>query len=65
MIEWVEDQDNVIRNEALDGQFGPMGAEPVEDVQEMSEQVRVALQALTESESFDVFLERHHQVWKR
>ena len=56
MIEWMEDQDNVIRNEALDGQFSPMGAEPVEDVQEMSEQVHVALQALTESESFDVVL---------
>ena len=34
VIECVEDQDNVITNEALDRQFGPMGAEPVEDVQE-------------------------------
>ena len=32
VIEWVEDQDNVITNEALDGQFGPLGAEPVDDV---------------------------------
>ena len=43
VIEWVEDQDNVITNEALDRQFGPIGAEPVEDVQEKSEQVHVAL----------------------
>ena len=56
VIEWVEDQDNVITNEALDRQFGPIGAEPVEDVQEKSEQVHVALLALTESESFDVAL---------
>ena len=34
VIEWVEDQGNVITNEALDRQFGPTGAEPVEDVQE-------------------------------
>ena len=34
LIEWVEDQDNVITDQALDGQFGPIGAEPVEDVQE-------------------------------
>ena len=48
VIECVEDQDNVITNQAFDGQFGPMGAEPVEDVQEKSEQVHVALLALTE-----------------
>ena len=56
MIEWVEDQDNIITNEALDQQIGPIGAEPVDDVQEKSEQVHVALLALTESESFDVVL---------
>ena len=54
VTEWVEDQDNVITNEALDRQFGPKGAEPLEDVQEKSEQVHVALLALTESESFVV-----------
>ena len=54
MIEWVEDQDSVITNEAHDRQFGPVGAEPLEDIQERSEQVHVALLALTESESFDI-----------
>ena len=34
VIEWVEDQDNVITHEALDRQFGSIGAEPIEDVQE-------------------------------
>ena len=56
VIEWVEDQVNVNTNEALDRQFGPRGTEPVEDVQEKSEQVHVALLALTESESFDIVL---------
>ena len=56
VIEWVEDHDNVITNEPLDRQFGPTGAEPVEDVPEKSEQVHVALLALTESESFDIVL---------
>ena len=37
VIEWVKDQDNVITNEALDRQFGPVGAEPVDDVLEKSE----------------------------
>ena len=37
VVEWVEDQDNIITNEeALDQQFGPLGAEPVDDVQEKS-----------------------------
>ena len=31
VIEWVEDQDNGITNEALDRQCGPIGAELVED----------------------------------
>ena len=47
MIEWMEDQDNVKRS---------IGAEPVEDVREKSEQVHVALPALTESESLDIVL---------
>ena len=50
MIEWLEDQDNIITNEALDQQFGPLGAETVDDVLEKSEQVHVALFALKESE---------------
>ena len=54
MIEWVEDQDNVITNNALEQQFGPLGEEPADDVLEKSEQVHVALVALTESESFDI-----------
>ena len=56
MTEWVEDQDNVITNEALEQQSGPLGATPVDDVLERSEQVHVALLALTESESFDIVL---------
>ena len=52
----MEDQDNVITIEALDRQFGPIGAEPIEDVQEKSEQGHVAFLALTESESFDIGL---------
>ena len=56
VIEWTEDQDNVMTNEAFCRQFGPIGAEPVEDVQEKSEQVHVALLVLTESESFDIGL---------
>ena len=46
MIEWVENQDNTITNEALERHFGPRGADPVDDVQEKSEQVHVALLAL-------------------
>ena len=42
--------------EALDQQFGPLGAEPVDDVQEKSEREHVALLALTESGSFDIVL---------
>ena len=34
VIEWVEDQDNIFTNEALDQQFGPLGAETVDDVLE-------------------------------
>ena len=45
MIEWVEDQDKVITNEAFDRQFGPTGAEPDEDL------------VLTESKSFDIVRE--------
>ena len=48
VIEWVEDQDWIIANEVLDGHFLLVGAEPVEDLQEKSEQVHVALLALTE-----------------
>ena len=56
VIGWVEDQDNVITDEALEQQFGPMGAEPVDDVLVKIEQVHVALLASTESESFDIVL---------
>ena len=56
VIDWVEDQDNVCTNEALDRLFGPTGAAPVEDVQEKSEQVHVVFLELTESESSDVVL---------
>ena len=53
---WVEGQDNVITNEPLDRQFGPMGAETIEDVLEKSEQGHVALLAVTESGSFGIVL---------
>ena len=46
LIEKVEDKDNMITNETLNQQFGPLGAEPVEDVQEKSEQVHVALSGI-------------------
>ena len=32
VIEWVEDPDIIVTNEALDPQLGPLGAEPVDDV---------------------------------
>ena len=54
--EWVEDQDNAITNDALEQHFGPLSEELVDDVLEKREQVHAALLALTESESFDIFL---------
>ena len=56
MIEWVEDQDNVITDEALGRHFGPIGAEQLKMFRKESEQVHVALLSLTESESFDFVL---------
>ena len=53
VIHWVEDQDNATMNHALKQQFGPLGEEPVDDFQEKSGQVHVALLALKESESFE------------
>ena len=50
VIKWLEDQDNVITNNTLEQQFSPLGEEPAEDVLEKSEQVHVALLALTECE---------------
>ena len=44
------------RTEAIEQQFDPLGEEPVDDVLEKSEQVHVALLALTESESFGIVL---------
>ena len=55
-IEWVDDQDNVITNNALDQQFGPLGEKPVCDALEKCEQVHVSLVALTEKESSDIVL---------
>ena len=68
VIEWVEDQDNVITNEALYRQFGPTEAEPIECDQEKSEQIHVALLTLTESESFDILrrmIRRWDLVWRK
>ena len=56
VIESVEDQDNVITNNALEQQFGPLGEKPVYDALEKCEQVHVALIALTENESSDTVL---------
>ena len=56
VIDWVEDPDYVITNAAFERQFGPIGAEPGEDVQEQSEQVHVAFLASTECESFNIVL---------
>ena len=56
VIEWVEDPDNLITNDALEQRFGPLSEEPVDDVPEKSEQVHVALLSVTDSESFDIVL---------
>ena len=56
MIEWVEDQNNVITSDVLKQQFGPLSEELVDDVLEKNKQVHVALLALTGSESFDIVL---------
>ena len=56
MIEWVEDQNNVITSDVLKQQFGPLSEELVDDVLEKNKQVHVALLALTGSESFDSVL---------
>ena len=56
VIEWVEDRDDLITNDALEQQFGPLSEEPVDDVPVKSEQVHVALQSLTDSKSFDIVL---------
>ena len=46
---------NVITNDALEQQFGPLSEEPVDDIMDKSEHVHAALLALTEGESFDIF----------
>ena len=53
-MEWVEDHDKFITNEALEQQFGPLNEDPVDDVLEKTEQTDVALLALRDSESFDI-----------
>ena len=54
VIEWVEDQDDIVTNDALEQQFGSLSYEPVDGVLDKNEQVHVALFAVTERESFDV-----------
>ena len=39
VIDWVGDEDNVITNDELEQQFGPLSDEPVNEVLEWSEQV--------------------------
>ena len=56
VIESVDDQDNVITNDALEQQFGPLGDEPVGDILERANKVHVALLAFTENGSFDTVL---------
>ena len=36
-MEWVEDQENVITNDALEQQFGPLREDHVDDVLEKAE----------------------------
>ena len=62
MIECVEDHENIIANEALDQQFGPLGAEPVDDVLEKNEHVHVTRGLDRKKKASISFLERHHQV---
>ena len=59
LIGWVEDQDNVITNNALEPQFGPLSEELVGDVLELSEQFHVALSA------FDRKRKLRHRSWSR
>ena len=39
MIDWVGDEDNVITNDELEQQFGPLSDEPVNEDLDWSEQV--------------------------
>eukprot|EP00974_Lingulodinium_polyedra_P122745 11184049-Lingulodinium_polyedra.AAC.1 len=56
-MDWVEDQDNVITLDDLNGQFGDMAADDfVGGLEEKDSQLHVALQTLTEGESFDIVL---------
>ena len=57
VLEWAEDQEQAITIEDLEVQFGAEGSEDyVDDIAEKDSQLHVALQALTEGESFDIVL---------
>ena len=53
-MERVEDQNDVISDDALEQEFGTLSDETVEKILEKSEQVQAALLALTEGEGFDI-----------
>ena len=57
VLEWAEDQEQPITPEDLEVQFGAEGADDyVDDIEEKDSQLHVALQSLTEGESFDIVL---------
>ena len=56
VLEWSEDMAEEISREALREQFGPDALEEVDKLEEKDSQLHVALQALTEGESYDLVL---------
>ena len=59
VLEWAEDQERPITEDDLEDQFGVEAAAPedrIDDLREKDAQLHVALQALTEGESFDIVL---------
>ena len=59
MLDWIEDQNNVISNDALEQRFGVLSDEFVEDLLEKSEQVHVAHEASMEGQKL------RHRSWSR
>ena len=59
LLDWVEDQNDVISNDALEQQFGALSDEFVEDLLEQSEQVHVAHKASMEGQKL------RHRSWSK
>ena len=53
-MDWVEEQDNVSTNDALEQQIGSLNEDPIDDVLEKTEQTDVAPLALKDGVSFDI-----------